>query len=229
MTFGLVEIADITVDYTTSNNEPVTELNGLTLKELFEENNLISDMTLFIKAPSNSTLTLTDDIYTMNKETTIMTYYKVQTVTLNNKYYIKTFMKRNIEDYTQTVIFRTQWTNSIGYYLLNNMNWQEFSAIYVADVGTGQTRFQSSSNTSQTHDISFKKSYLIDLNALGIDSLTVSQLDDYYDYYISNQSRELPYDYTLNELTLTDLILILTCTILWFIGITIVERTFQNV
>lgn len=175
----------------TSNDQPLAELNGLTLNEVFEDNN---EWTYTI---DNVTLIDNGDEYTFQ---TTDSFSRFRNPVINGNTYFISFNLKITEPVSSLWVltgfggvgFRqlTQYINEYHEYNIKlTADSNELAGPYFYD------------DPFDAQEVFIKKDpYLIDLTSLGIDNLTQEQLDRYYQIYnyINNGGTQpiqaLPYD-----------------------------------
>lgn len=210
-TFGNVEL--VTIDNSKSNDFPIEELNGYTLREVFEVGNLFYDSALQSSYINN--LWIATGQYprlstNINNGAVVYQYIDMQMTTLDN--YVRVQYTRNNIDtllYNKT-LERTK--TSVQYINTDIKTWFPY---IVFDSGL-------------TYPIELGyiyKGIIIDQTFFGISSLSVEQMDYWFNVYQENEQREIndTYDYIENELTINDLIYIVLFALLWGIAIKIVK------
>jgi hypothetical protein len=204
--FGLVQLAEINYEIPVTdmlyfNDTPIEELNGLTLNQLFIDNNIeISGIVQQFPAPTAWSFLID-----------VLTYY-IQ-VDTNDIIYIS---KENTDRF---VIGSSSQIPSGGVLLSNRVDlgvitFNRISNIYTASniyVGVYADRFRFSQGIQESYKI-----ININLTDLGLTSLTKSQLDRYYELWLNP---ELNITYQINELDTQDLVLLLASQSVWTIMI----------
>lgn len=189
LTLGLVSIATITTT-TYHVDEPIEELNNLTLNEVFDDGNLIinGDFSNGTTSWINSSGTLTVDNGIAQFLATARYGYSYQKFTTigNHSYYYS--IDFNISNYNQVGNYRL---NSITYpiyfnnfgYSLDVWNTHSFIATET-NTSTNSIFTMRDYNTSNFEPMFYDNVYVIDLTDLGIDNLTKQEIDDWYDIYV---------------------------------------------
>jgi hypothetical protein len=209
MTFGLISIAETTTDIITLDT-PIEELNGLTLNEVFRDNNELNGKTL--NAVNSTILSIIDGLYTISIDI-LANANRIET-TVNfaiptNLYYMNASIYALYNNLVELQIGGT------GVAIVPTSNeWFTYSAIHTA-VNNTRARFYHRTGTNYTVSDIYKQKDLLILNltSLGLTSLTKTQLDDYFDIYINGGYYE--YDAILNDLDMTDFIIISSSFVLW--------------
>jgi hypothetical protein len=201
MTFGMISIAETTTDIITLDT-PIEELNNLTLNEVFRDSNQWI----------NNFQGITQSIDYISQYLTTSTFSRfLNPVIIDNYYYFNFNLK--ITDNLTSLWVLTNFTDS--FYTLpqyvNQFHNYSFKLIARASELNGPY-FYDSPFVQQTIFL-MDIPYLINLTSLGISSLTHQQLDDYYDIYINGGYYE--YDAVLNDLDMTDFIIISSSFVLW--------------
>lgn len=200
LTFGNFQL--LTVDYN-SIDEPIAELNNHTLREVFENNQLLLNNQF-----DNNTIWISqNDVITTyeNSEVTIQninTYSGIlQTITLidNNEYYYVFSAKGN------GTIQVNSSNAGINEHILTN-EYQLISRKIIWDSVYADYFGFANVEINKTNIIDYV--YLIDNTVLEISSLTVSQMDNYFNEYQTNKGAD-DVTYTINEHDMTDLIILL--------------------
>lgn len=228
ITFGQFSLYNITyVDRTIDT--PIVELNNHTLREVFEGGNLVvngdfsdgSNGWILLGmngSVSNGIYSLTS--YTQGgslryiNETTISKFYAIARVKTDSNLVLLAF--KNGSNY----IDLKYHSGSNSYQNLSNVfnttiaNVNDF--IYVGD-----------NRISGWTQIDVDYIYLYNLNILGISSLTVEQMDSYFNEYQElKEVSEHSYTYTINEVTLTDFMVVLSSAVIWFFIIKFLKEVF---
>ena len=169
--------------YTDVLDRPIEELNGLTLNEVFEDGQLVTngdfelgtiEWTTFgaSQSVSNGINTFLASQVSGGIRTTI-------TVILNDNYY---FVSR-----LQTTANADEI--SIGFAGLNtetniqSVDYQIMSAVWTSTLGGSTSLRINDRRTSNWDNNLVDYVYLFNLTALGIDNLTVEQMDNFYNQY----------------------------------------------
>jgi hypothetical protein len=210
MTFGMISIAETTTDIITLDT-PIEELNDLTLNELFIDNNELNGLTFL---GQTSSLLLVDDIYilTIISPSNVNRIETFQNLFIgSNVYYVSTsiFPKYGVQTFHQLGAL-----NSAPYIVVPNI-WNITSSIITNPGNSFLFRyFHNSSTNYVAGDIWKVKDFqAINLTALGLTSLTKTQMDNYFDIYKNGGYYE--YDAVLNDLDMTDFIIISSSFVLW--------------
>jgi hypothetical protein len=204
MTFGMISIAETTTDIITLDT-PIEALNDLTLNEVFRDNNILPTPLnwTFFKWTfiSNNNNIIEAQINDPNGD-----YYGVSIFNLNDIYYTSITAKQNTSNTTMIFVDRSPLSpfNVLTTY-------QTFSSLSQRNFAV----FNFSGN-STSQILSIDMNYLpvvLNLTSLGLTSLTKTQLDDYYNIYMNGGYYE--YDALLNDLDMTDFIIISSSFVLW--------------
>jgi len=238
MTFGLVELAEI--DYTLSNNFPIAELNGLSLNEIFVDYDLLANNEMSIDSNNNGI----NDLWNSYAGATYSIVDSYQIITVTNTlysgiaynlkvneseyFYINHSYYTRLEYYTDNLNWNIHYNNGIYQstvdFSLYINQWSEYSNITIYSSDSTSNAYFKFQNYVLTTYLYIDNVYLLDLTDLGIESLTVSQMDDYYDLWVSNKTEDVPYTYTLNTLTQTDLIILISSLSIWALAIIIIKE-----
>ena len=167
--------------------QPLHELNGLSLNDVFDTYNEILNGD-FSNGTTNwlsSTSINANNGYLQIGPTTSQTPIAYQNITINsgNTYYMKADVRlENLSVNDLRIYFQPGGTDVR---LLNPdiLTWYTLSQNYVA--GTTHTNFRLLALNLSNNNITFNLDnvFVIDLTALGIDNLTTDKLDDYYEIY----------------------------------------------
>ena len=210
MTFGMISIAETTTDIITLDT-PIEELNDLTLNEVFRDSQLLlnpeftstANWALVSATISNNELTYNSSVGMFARQSQIHNNGDVL-------YYIN-FAKRDNTTGGSNISFISSGlnvSNSLLLYYNNTLNF--YSGILTL---TDDSETFSITRIGGNSIITIEKNYLYNLTSLGISSLTQQQLDDYYDIYVNGGYYE--YDAVLNDLDMTDFIIISSSFVLW--------------
>lgn len=220
----------VSTDYSElyNNNAIVEELNNHSLRDVFEDGNLVPNYDMQTTSGwivLGGTATSLNGIITINTnstQSTVQLYRLINyTVPINTKLYARNRLKTNtvisnfslrLENVVELVYQFTTITNPI----INE--WYEISNIYTTTVSAKplvNSHFVIGGLLSGLLlDVDYY--YLIDLTSLGIDDLTVSQMDYYYNLYVDNLNREMQMNYEVNELDINDLIVVIIWSTMWY-------------
>jgi hypothetical protein len=214
MTFGMISIAETTTDIITLDT-PIEELNDLTLNEVFRDGNMLINEWLEI----GLSIVINNDVLELyNSSTETTTPYIYQFVdTLNTYTYYSRYEYFIYDDDIRQTYSRLGTASSDNGYVSSvppEINqWVVGSHIKIKTSNDTVFRIYTSYILGSELDIHIKNTYLIDLTSLGIDNLTQQQLNNYYDLYINGGYYE--YDAVLNDLDMTDFIIISSSFVLW--------------
>ena len=184
LTLGLVSIATITTT-TYHVDEPIEELNNLTLNEVFDDGNLLEDF----YSQSNWTLqnvnfeSFLNNVLSLKGKTNVVEGYL---------YYEPDISVNSNDDFY--IIYNWESNNIINsdIVLFTDSGYDVFSSIpnnYTNKFNIGlrnyiiRIRFDINNNYNE-YIQNIYKPYLLNLTALGIDNLSQAQLDDWYDIYV---------------------------------------------
>jgi hypothetical protein len=178
---------------------PRSELNGLSLYEVFEEGLIDLFSSSWSTAGLKGGLQYYDD-YIMAEKGNVSQFavYKSTTqinLILGNKYYYKLHIEMSYEELPNLYefSFRTSTSNIDSKIIINTndliFNYNESIIFeYTKNDSSAAVLYYLSGiekvNTNYTYLKIFKDNYLYDLTSLGIDNLTVSQLDYWYEKYV---------------------------------------------
>jgi hypothetical protein len=202
-TFGLVDLAEITYEIPVTdmlyfNDTPIEDLNGLTLNEVFNGSQVIP------YAQSNGIVNLTtiSNINPSNYEVRILIntdqhYLRVelQYNNLHNRFFI----------FTQQILYNSD-TSGLDNSLLILSYKNSSTSPFWRFIG------YTDSNITDTY---LKINYL-NLDDLGLTSLTKEQLDRYYELW---QNPELNITYEINTLDTQDIVILIASQSVWTIMI----------
>ena len=220
MTFGMISIAETTTDIITLDT-PIEELNNLTLNEVFRDG-IINSNPYFNSGTTgyngvSSTLSIQDGLLKITSTATNDYGFRfdsnLTSFTAGDKiYYITDAIVQS--NFTNSRLRTAFGTGSITPVDVTD-NSQPFSYIKnVITSGIPNHFLQFFQSSYFVGDITFVKYLLvINLTSLGINNLTKTQLDDYYDIYINGGYYE--YDAIVNDLDMTDFIIISSSFVLW--------------
>jgi hypothetical protein len=210
MTFGMISIAETTTDIITVDT-PIEKLNDLTLNELFIDNNLVLNHDFSDGSTNWVNPFFTNQIVIYNNETVQITSVTTgargiyqPALIINDTFYLKVEVKPT----SNFNLFLGD--SSINYNLTPNV-WNDASRIYTPSASTFYRLYMNS--TSIGDIVEFDNIYAINLTSLALTSLTKTQLDYYYDIYSNGGYYE--YDAILNDLDMTDFIIISSSFVLW--------------
>jgi len=175
-------------DEITSNNQPLYELNGQTLNDVFNTGNLItngdfSNGTTSWTVRNITTPTTTDGVVSF---TALTQYgrltYNAFNLTNTNKYYILSKIKA---DSSSVRLLSYNGSTDVGVYHSGSGEFEVLSHIITAtQTTTNDFVIQVIDyRTSGWTPIQVDYAYAYNLTDLGIDSLTQSQLDEYFEIY----------------------------------------------
>jgi hypothetical protein len=208
MTFGMISIAETTTDIITLDT-PIEALNNLTLNEVFRDSQLLLNPNFDngITDWTNTAVSfiVIDGIANVSSNVTSGILQNINANLNDNIYLISRFKTNGINTFLS--LFTTSVTLSNSF---NNIDFQINSAILSV---TNTTNLRVYLRGLQNHNNFYDYIYAYNLTSLGIDTLTKSQLDDYYDIYINGGYYE--YDAILNDLDMTDFIIISSSFVLW--------------
>jgi hypothetical protein len=212
MTFGMISIAETTTDIITLDT-PIEELNDLTLNELFIDNNILLNSNFNGSTNWNlqfATGSVNDNIYTYTPTGNFGGIIQSVNMINTNVYYISSTVKSLSNSTNLSVAGAGLITHSGSniYETLNNrFTWTSPSGNYNYRIQT------SIFNPNQVLVNGIKGNYLLNLTSLNLTSLTKTQIDNYYNIYINGGYYE--YDAILNDLDMTDFIIISSSFVLW--------------
>jgi hypothetical protein len=198
--FGLVQLAEITYEIPVTdmlyfNDTPITELNGLTLNEVFRDSNLsIIDEFTFTSGSQRATL-VNDNIDIDN------TLYMVVNLPIQ--------MISRIRNRFEIVLIDN---TVIGSGDSPNIGIKSF--IYTNTLIIDRIVYWG--NTIVPSPYTYKNATVINLTTLGLTSLSKSNLDKYFELWLNP---ELNITYEINTLDTQDLIILLASQSVWTIMI----------
>lgn len=166
------------------NDQPITELNGLTLNEVFENANIFNEMYFndwsIVNADlvSNDEKKITIQGQTANLEGSF-NYFLDLIVSNNDKIYLRYEWDSEFINDTDLVIF----TNT-SIIVLDTITTKNYSNIIDIDNSNLITRVRFDiNNGNNIYQQMIYKPYFINITSLGIDTLTKEQMDHYYSMY----------------------------------------------
>jgi hypothetical protein len=181
-------------------DDPIAELNGHTLREVFEGGNIIEDNEF--KSLSNwnlvrATPTLLDDGVKLNVISTLSTEYGyiwqniLSDIIPNNNYYHWVELTTLSPEYYGSTLM--QYTNLGNVPQGNNIPYQSgrYKISFEANSLTGTytiAHFRMHLSNGSGGDIILHNIGMINKNALGITSLTKEQIDYYYSLYVARKN-----------------------------------------
>jgi len=211
-TFNGDSLEDVfTVDY---KNVNITTLNNLTLRVVFEGSNLW-------KPPFNlENLIQVGDTYIENNTTINTRIFKIGQTIIGNTYYLRGDIKRSI--------------GGVTYYFLGNvissnttLSSNVFTTLIFQLIPTNTTSFSIYSNVTQGSGeiFEYRNIFFINKTSLGITSLTINQMNTYYNAYVSpnillqafNEYNSL----TFTQTQLDEYLVIYTDNLVWADGVPI--------
>lgn len=193
LTLGLVSIATITTT-TYHVDEPITELNNQSLNDVFLDGNIMS-----LPIIDNDLNGLPDGLTmgNLNNYNVSDNIFYTETTGVNGAKLIEFISVLQNHSYYYNVQYKTNDSPRILLYdgvvsrysngsFINDELIHNYSEIEtVTNTGTGQFQPIRWTTTPNSNAYVYLYSYyLIDLTDLGIDNLTHSQLDDWYDIYV---------------------------------------------
>lgn len=221
ITVGNVEL--VTIDNSKSNDFPIEELNNHTLREVFETS--LTDITSFIN-PVRASYTIIDDEMILIKSTDMSNGYISTTSYLTNGVYYQRINQANINaingvSFANIIVHDDDTLVDRFSEVYTQTAYQTISKIsdyrMLDNITTSITRLYIESSVIG-HEVKTNLFYTIRLDTLDIETLTVEQIDDWFNIYQQNAEREISdtYDYVENDLTMNDLIYIVLFTVLWY-------------
>jgi hypothetical protein len=216
-TFGLVDLAEITYEIPVTdmlyfNDTPIEELNDLTLNEVFRDNNLYN-LSYNLVSNYNVTLTINDDTTAIESNINNFMYYDMTNIyrDVDDTLYIRLkYNPNNSSPILKTVLTSINYTkisNYIYYYGIDNYL-NGIDHLRFAWFNTGSVSFEV--------DIYTDDSFILNISDLGISSLTISQIDRYYELW---QNPELNITYQINTLDTQDIVILIASQSVWTIMI----------
>jgi hypothetical protein len=220
-TFGHVEL--LTVDYH-SIDTPIAELNNHTLREVFEDGNKVHDINSW-KAVQ-STVNVDDDKLIVIGIDVGLFPSAIKNVIANvgKNYYYRINIR--VTNDTSSSLRYSLDTISNMVYISSPLKdvWYERSGIYIPTVESTTVYIRHTySESSLDKILEAKDMQFIDLDALGISALTVSEMDTYYGMYQENISGN-DVTYVPNEMDITDLTYIIGFGFIWFVIIWSIKK-----
>jgi hypothetical protein len=166
-----------------SNDIAITALGGLTLNEVFDDNNLLDLQTL---RGINSTLTFLDEIYILTITALISSnrFESAQNfANTGNVYYLNSSI---LPLHNTNTVFQIGAQNSSSFNLIPNI-WNFLSSTITANNTSRFRLFHSSEFFYNIDDVwQVKDPTVINLTSLGLTSLTTFELDYYYNLWNDN-------------------------------------------
>jgi hypothetical protein len=233
-TFGLVDLADITYEIPVQDmlyfrDTPIAELNGLTLNDVFETGNLVTNGDF-----SDGTTGWTTGVvgsFNVNNGVARLTGGGSTTNNMRlsknipldtNTYYLNIGLWQSSYNVLAYVIQQFDGTNLQSIY---GSALKPTSLIYTSSLTSSTMRYDfiisKTSNITLTEFFEIDNIYLLNITALGLTSLTKTQIDRYYELW---QNPQLNITYTINELDTQDLIILLASQSVWTIIIYILQK-----
>lgn len=204
-TFGHVEL--LTVDYH-SIDTPITELNNYTLREVFE-NNYQNVFNYTIYSDQTKEIYLDGIKLTKTNINGTIGVYKVIGLIQNQNYYIH--IKHTSSDNTAIRVYLGSGT------VINSVLFND--GVYSQKViigGNEAITYISQSSKPIGHILQLSEVYYVNTDIYGISSLTVEQMESYFEMYQENQTAD-DVTYVQNEMTITDLTYILGFSFVWVV------------
>jgi len=168
--------------------QPLHELNGLSLNDLFDTNNLISNgdfsngITGFIATSYQGTqlsYSVSNNILTAGLSTHRYLALETNTWNIGNTHYVRISMNAT-HDYARLNLINAIPDISVRY--SGSGNWETVHKKYtVGENGVYDIRLRGYDGTNR--DVQMTNFIGIDMTALGIDNLTEEQMDAYYQIY----------------------------------------------
>jgi hypothetical protein len=186
-------------------------LNGLTLNEVFVDNQLIDLNNTSITAGRVSVTLIGDNQidFVVNAGNNDLFRFLGINFNINDKFYFNTETKSNA---SPTIRLQFNGTLTNTFFFGSTIDFTNYSDIKTAPVTS--TFFRTGNSGYIVGDtFSYRNMYLINLTSLGLSSLTKTQLDDYFNIYMNGGYYE--YDAILNDLDMTDFIIISSSFVLW--------------
>ena len=181
-------------------NQPIEELNNLTLKEVFEDGNnvLNPDFNDGLNGWYSPTYTLTvsDNILIASLGTSQFSSVRQNNVyDINNQFYVSIRLRDTSGNSTRLVISELGTSNAIETFNPIINQWYTLSGIFNTIKDNGDL-YIGNFGSSTTLEIDGNASvYAINMTNLGLDNLTQEQMDYYYDRYLRYK------DSTINDYT----------------------------
>jgi hypothetical protein len=220
MTFGMISIAETTTDIITLDT-PIQELNNLTLNEVFRDNNQIINGDFSDGntnwSPFNAGLVAQNNTLTIiGQGNHPLSYAQQNNVSAGLNHYIYIYAKMMVTNSNAISISISSYSKLIKTISNPIQNqWYDISELIQAG-STATLRLRHSyvdSSSSLNQELKVQNVISINLTSLSIDHLTKTQLDEYFDIYINGGYYE--YDSLLNDLDMTDFIIISSSFVLW--------------
>jgi hypothetical protein len=168
------------VDPDDFNDIPIAELNGLTLNEVFDDGNIIANNF------TNFTINFPGATYTFNNLNITADYVNHGTfidspsLPLNNVAYVNFSAKLNSVLLSSPRVLLDN--DQVYQQLTVQTSFQNYSMLKTMTTANRVLRISRTADPS-TFNVSYQNFHLINLTALGLTSLTKSQLDTYFSIY----------------------------------------------
>ena len=213
-TFGHVEL--LTVDYH-SIDTPIAELNNHTLREVFEDGNLFvngdfSNGTTGWQVINGSLTIVQPNGNFYSNGTSPLDIRKTISLENNNDYYFV----NNYSSATNANNLGAQILMGDQFIYNSTLSEMPYNIIFTTTSAHTQARWLIYGELVNGDRFSLGSLYLISQTTLGISSLTVAQMDTYFQMYQDNISGN-DVTYTQNEMTITDLTYIIGFGFIWFV------------
>ncbi len=189
----------IQLEKTSSNDIPIKELNGHSLNEVFEYYNLVINGS-FKDGINNWGISMLESFNVINEIGNVLAnqlYGSInqQISALANH---KMFARANVKSDSSSVLLQVSENNSsVSVYNVKyhsgSDEWEDLYLMFYNNSDTIINGFGIQDNRASGWTTYYvDNAFLIDLTALGIDNLTVEQMEEYYNLYIQN----IPTDYS---------------------------------
>lgn len=207
LTFGQFSLYDITYNDLTLDT-PIEELNNHTLKEVFEDSEIIKQGYTSVNANTDNVIFQTAFTSSVGH----MFYWRITHSGMNSN------LRNTLYFYGGTPEAQNTSTNNL-------IDGGTYSGVYTTTQNNNNVGWWIHTPDIIVGFIDFK---VYDLTTLGISSLTVSQIDSYFNQYqdllLNGSVHE--YTYTQNEVTLTDFTIILLSASIWYAVLRIFKEVY---
>lgn len=228
ITFGQFSLYNITyVDR--SIDTPIVELNDHTLREVFDDGNDFKGS--FVVVAGTFTTLETNDYYRITRTSTSGTVLRIgipTNVSNNDVYWLKINYKKNDIGTSNAITLR----NTPDSYAQDIVNTpasveEQFSNLKITTTSTAN-RLSIGFGIPNGEYVDIGKTVIwINLSYFGIDNLSVSEMDSYFNEYQElKEVSEHSYTYSINEVTLTDFMVVLSSAVIWFFVIKFLKEVF---
>ena len=172
-------------------NKPIPELNNLSLTQVFETGNLVTNgdfsdgTTGWSISGAVSGFQVNDGIASFTATSNNSYVYQQKTLTLNNKYYYTSLLKADYPTfYLNAYLNASPYTTLIADYYNDSGVFETHSGIVTNNISTNNfvIRLRDYSGSGWT-PVYFDDIYLLDLTTLNIADLTKEQMDYWFSIY----------------------------------------------